>query len=247
MQVPDIRLVGKVVGIASQGYDHRGWYQENYDWFTGLFGKDEGTLWLRILGATSQRNTLQSNVTLAVKAMKRWKEQGTILEVSVPDIVRHDTGEVLAYTTPSNYLPALESQLTKTLNNQHITGRKIRNFVDALTGNRDAVVIDMWMAKAWQLEPREYKGLEYYEVKDRQYDYCEEGTRMVARFFGVDARDVQAMVWTAMRGAEYTDRRIRHIQTYKEQFLGLIRHNLIYQPYTGTNYFIGGDGLVYIA
>lgn len=232
--------------MAAKGYAWKDWYSENKQYFVDLFGPKEAELWLRVLGTTSQRNTLTTNVTQALKAIRRYKETGDILEQREPLVVRHDTGEVLKWRKPRNYLQAMESQLRQALEGRPISGRKIRNFVHALNGDPQAIVIDMWMAKAWGIPPRLYKGAEYYSVSEKQYDYCEDGTRQVALFFDVAPRDVQAMVWTGLRGEEYDRRGKTYVQTYKESVAARLRYSLIYEPYEGTNYRIGPDNLIYI-
>lgn len=74
-------------------------------------------------------------------------------------------------------------------------GPKVRAFYRALTGDADAAVIDTWMltAVAW---PRE-------GVTQGQYNRIEHALREAARITRLPVSELQAIVWTQVRGREF--------------------------------------------
>lgn len=68
-------------------------------------------------------------------------------------------------------------------------GPKVRAFYRAIMGDKDAVVIDVWMWRAMGLQPGEMP-----------YEKAAELVRRCAEEQGLPVADFQALVWTAVRG-----------------------------------------------
>lgn len=74
-----------------------------------------------------------------------------------------------------------------------LSGPKVRAFYANITGDTEAVTIDVWCARA--AEGRENP----HAPKKRRYDVLAESFRRVGRTRGMHPRDVQAAVWVAYR------------------------------------------------
>lgn len=72
-----------------------------------------------------------------------------------------------------------------------LSGPKVRAFYRALMGDRDAAVVDVWVARAagWTRE-----------LKQRGYDVVARALVAAARLARVSVARFQAVVWVAVRG-----------------------------------------------
>lgn len=82
-------------------------------------------------------------------------------------------------------------------NPDHVLGGlKVRAFWRALYGDPDAVVLDLWMFRAFGLPDAPPASV---------YRTCAEGMRIAAAELGVAARDLQATIWLHVRGSKPSD------------------------------------------
>lgn len=146
------------------------WYDQTFKELQDMFGED-AEMMTKFLSATSSNATVAANVSLALKAFKQWK-----------------AGEEF-----KGYLPAVIMQLNRAKAGQRLEGRKIDNFVRAVTGDPDAVVVDRWMMRAFGF------------VKDvptpNQYDLIENTVKELAKAQGVTPRQMQAAMWFSTKNA----------------------------------------------
>ena len=73
-----------------------------------------------------------------------------------------------------------------------LTGPKVNAFARAIAGDDDAVVIDLWMARAARLERD--------SVTAAQYRLLSAAVRKVAAQEGLTPRTCQALIWIRQRG-----------------------------------------------
>lgn len=76
-------------------------------------------------------------------------------------------------------------------------GDKVRRFWRALAGDPDAVVIDVWMCRV--------VGIDQERLTPSVYANVEASFRAAARIVGETPRDLQAILWFAVRGIQPSD------------------------------------------
>lgn len=89
-----------------------------------------------------------------------------------------------------NNLKMAESSLTLAFD--ALNGLKTNAFARAIAGDSDAVVIDVWMCRAANLDTD--------SPNVGQYRMLSDAIRIVAREFGLTPRTVQALIWIIIRG-----------------------------------------------
>lgn len=112
----------------------------------------------------------------------------------------------------SGHLPTVATALAKHVQTGDVAGPKVSAFYRALTGDHNAVVLDVWMARAF--------GMEQTDKAFRRVGTQEWMTQCVTRtagFLGYTPRQTQACVWYgAMREA---GRKPQLFSTYAKDFL----------------------------
>jgi len=211
------------------GSNHKSWYESNLKFIKKLFG-DDWVIVIWLLAATSQRSTIQSNVTLTLKVLRRIQEGVNILgENDDPD-----------------FLPAMVPQVVRAVNFEELGGRKIESFRRAMFGDEQAVVVDMWIAKAFGLKPRIYKGKEYFSVSDKQYSEIEYSIRNYCICIDAYPRDIQAAIWVGIRQKEYGDIGRIMSDTYEQCFRKKLYFNLIYSIPVFKEVYVSSVGKIFV-
>lgn len=123
------------------------------------------------LAVTSVNSTVQSNVTLALKALKQ-----------------HEAGEEF-----TGFLRPVIANLGRVVRGETVKGDKIRNFHEALLGNQYAVVIDRWMYRAYGYD-KQRPGIQAYRA-------VEAAILREAEEAGMYPAEYQAQLWAEFRGA----------------------------------------------
>jgi hypothetical protein len=154
--------------LAKAGADGRNWYVDAERDIAELCQRRG---WNRerftgILAVTSPRVSVARNLRITLQFMQ--------------------TGELL-----SNVMVTIRSGVTHYLNTGEIRGPKTGPFYAALLGDTSAVVLDVWMAKALDVEQSHFS--------NRQIRYaCGLRVRQVARSLRWSPRDTQAAIWTGI-------------------------------------------------
>jgi hypothetical protein len=162
--------VKRLMQLYHEGEDAHGWYDNIYNHLVGLVGKDDADFLVRALAVLSQGNTLEGNLTMAMKAYMQRLQGRPYAGLSF------ETAEILR---------RMDAGLPVQL------GRKIDNFIRAMQGDENAVVVDRWIVRAF--------GLKKDVPTDREYDIIEEWVRQKSRELGVTPRDFQARIWSGIR------------------------------------------------
>lgn len=92
----------------------------------------------------------------------------------------------------SNNLAMANNSLT--MGFDALNGQKTNAFARAISGDSDAVVIDVWMIRAAYLDAS--KG-----VNKTQYNTLADSVCKVAKEFGLTPRTAQALIWIVKRGS----------------------------------------------
>ncbi|MCB9047642.1 MAG: hypothetical protein H6550_16025 [Chitinophagales bacterium] len=107
-----------------------------------------------------------------------------------------------------------------------LSGRKISSFAAAMSGDKNAVVVDIWLLRAFDMHrkfqtktkltdmPVDLFGntdgyalgkLRNSGATDRQYSMIEDWVRVVAACMQVESRQLSAMIWAGVRIAHNGD------------------------------------------
>lgn len=174
----DVSLIHRYIFIGRNDFN---WYQDCENVFLKLFGKEKLELVCKLFAATSINTSLRSNITLFRRALYE-------IENNLP---------------VGKYLPNIQLQLRQIREGKDLTGRKINSFAKAMSGDKNAVVVDIWLLRAFGCNNR------YFRTKsqtvreggatDRQYDKIEGWIRHEAWCMGIEPRQLSSMIWAGVR------------------------------------------------
>jgi hypothetical protein len=171
-----------------RGSRDKDWYARCTLLFIELFGEERLPLICKLFAATSINTSLKSNITLFRKALYE-------IENNLPI---------------GKYLPNIQIQLNRIRNNEELSGRKIRSFAAAMNGDRNAVVVDIWLLRAFGIDRKYYRqGSAKFRnggPTDKEYDLIELYCREKASLLGIEPREVSAMLWSGCRLHHTNDR-----------------------------------------
>lgn len=155
-----------------KGERHKQWYAKANHTIASLFPAEDTDKLCEMLAVTSMNATLKANVSLFIKALYQYKND-------------------LPF---DGFLPAVIDHLNKVRNNEKLTGRKVRNFAEALKGNPNAVVVDLWMQRAF--------GFPTDSPTKKQYDFIERYIKRFAPKHNMKPVEMQASIWMGIRGID---------------------------------------------
>jgi hypothetical protein len=173
----------KVGEYIRKGAKDRTWYADTQALFTELFGPPPMlTLVTKLFAATSINSSLKSNIRLFRRALYE-------IENNLPQ---------------GKYLPVMAQQIDAIRNGRPMSGRKINSFAAAMSGDVNAVVVDVWLLRAFDTNNRYYRQ-QSETVREGgatkwQYDVIEEYVRQEARLRGLEPREISSMIWSGIRG-----------------------------------------------
>lgn len=160
------RLPGPLT-LAREGGDGAAWYRDalaTLDSYATAHGFDVATV-ADVVALTSPRQSVARNVQLAHAYLTTGSTSGT--------------------------LPSVRAALAHWEVTRKIRGDKTRAFSAALQGDVDAVVLDVWMFRAF--------GLGYKTLTSKRYREVSARVRGIATRASMTPRDAQAAIWTATR------------------------------------------------
>lgn len=165
---------------AELGASEKNWYRETNREICNIFPFENPSLIIDMLAATSIRASVSSNVTQFFKAYNQHR-------ASRPFV---------------GFLDAVKINLQRAVNGEPLTGRKIRNFSEAMKGNPEAVVCDIWICRALGVD-RKYSRNGGVPLSggptDKIYTAVENYFRQEAPKIGLEPRELCAMVWAGIR------------------------------------------------
>jgi len=183
--------VYRSVELFHKGESGKGWDQRAHEALEGVFGEDADLL-CRLLAATSPGSDPDLNLKWALSAYRLYKS----------GLPLGDLGHRWTKTVLPNVQRAIE--------NKPLSGLKVWNFARSLMGHKDAVTVDMWIARIILGKPS--------VANDGEYLFCEQIIREVAQALQKppvdvtaedfkkpqaqpvldDYRDIQARVWVGI-------------------------------------------------
>ncbi len=174
----------KIVQYVWLGKNDQYWYEDCQETFVNLFGAERLPLITKLFAATSINTSLKSNITLFRKALYE-------IENNLP---------------VGTYLPNIQQQLMQVRNGGELTGRKINSFAKAMSGDPNAVVVDIWLLRAFQLDKQYMRHTGPHAGLARsggptpkQYTLIEAYCREYATVMGIQPRQLSAMIWSGCR------------------------------------------------
>lgn len=168
--------IGMYIAKGSKDID---WYQ-NTEMLLGELYNTNRKFAARLLAATSINSSLKSNVRLFRRAYH----------------------EYLTGAPVGNYLPVMRLQIERVRSGYPMLGRKINSFAAAMSGDVNAVVVDMWLLRAFG-EYKTYRRVNKMRsagATERQYTDIENWVRGYAEMTSREPRQVSAMIWSGIRG-----------------------------------------------
>jgi uncharacterized protein YbaA (DUF1428 family) len=174
----------KIPYYLEKGKDHKDWYKTESEKLINLLPEFEGLPIIRCFAVTSMTTNIEANVHLALKALCQMKK-------GLPFM---------------GYLPVMQDYLYISTSGKDVKGRKIMNFIRALEGDVDAVVVDIWMTHTFgTIQERALRGRTYYRSPSKaEYDKIEDYIKFDAYIINCDPREYQSMVWAGIKSTQST-------------------------------------------
>jgi hypothetical protein len=162
--------VQKMLQLYKEGKAGEDWYLTMLDEIEQVFGPIDAPIFADFLSATSAGMETKANVTLALKAYLQWK----------------NTGEF----TPEGFRGTHRKMLYEAAREEPFGGLKVSSFKKNIFGDPLAVTVDRWIGRAFGFGDK---------LKDAQYKFIDYLITQVAAKKGVEPRQLQASIWTAMK------------------------------------------------
>lgn len=149
------------------GWPARNWFQDCEHVLRDLF--PDPIFAAKLLAATSPRNTLRSNVRLFRRVLFDIENNRSF----------------------SGYFPSILPNITRLREGQELSGQKVRAFAAAMMGDSQAVVVDMWLMRAF--------GYRDDRPTTRQFNSVTKDVREVAPYYGLTPCQLSAVLWYGCR------------------------------------------------
>lgn len=185
------------------GANDKGWYEQCRTTFINLFGEDKLQVVCKLFAATSINTSLKANIRLFRKALRE-------RELGLPR---------------GKYLPVIAMQLDLIEKGLPLSGRKINNFADAMYGVKTAVVVDVWLCRAFGIDTKRRLATTGRTVENtptkKQYDSVEAWVTAEAHKRGLEPRQLCAMIWAGVRITKTGDRNTHYREALNYHFNNL--------------------------
>lgn len=224
-------LFSKIARYINNGrYDER-WYEITGKEIAELFSDFEPELIASLLGVTSIRASLPSNVTKFYKVLNQFFEN-KIYKVLVgskgkkKEMVSTFNGVLDASLLHLNALKNNGSLLRS--GDRKKNGRKIKNFIDAMLTNIMAIVADVWITRAFGCDRlRVFRSRTTSQSPTRAiYDAIEWYLQTLATSVNKEPRGLCAMIWSGIRQES-----VRGETRYSEALKRRLDHGLFAEQY----------------
>jgi len=180
------------------GRNDRTWYNEVEEIIVKMFGAEKLDYVSKLLAATSIHTNLKGNIHGFKKAMHQI-----------------DNGLPI-----KGYLPNIISNLELVRDGKELSGRKISNFAKAMSGHHDAIVVDIWILRAFGQDRKYFRkesGLMLSRgASDSEYTAIEKWIQTQAGECGLQPRQMCSMIWGGVRTHQTG---IRNTTRYQEFLL----------------------------
>jgi hypothetical protein len=175
---------------AKAGEFAGGWYDDAKAEFDRMFGAN-ADLFSDLVAATSPNMDVKSNISLALKAMEK--------------IMKGERGVGNYFKAEDGFIGAHLQNLNRILDGKPISGPKVGEFARAIKGDRDAVVVDTWMLRAFGMTDMATK----VNPTPARVKFIQQAVQDIARELGMDNRQAQAAIWSAQKIASEGQQEIK--------------------------------------
>ncbi len=196
----------KIGRYLLNGRPDQHWYRDNLEDLHDLMPfqklmevnpKATVNAFVNILAATSMNSEIRTNVLLAVRVFRVWCDGEKKYEF-------HDKkrNEIIP-TRYNRLMPMMIQQLEIFEATGDLGGRKIRNFKNAMLGDFAAIVCDIWIMRAFNID-MQYRFKDTDRKKSRGappmvYDSIERYLQAFGKFAELEPREACAMIWAGVR------------------------------------------------
>lgn len=209
----------RVARYLLNGLKDRHWYRDNAEITKQLFKHFPADLFPKLLAATSIRNEIGGNVTKALRALDQFYKD------ELHDVLIGKKGEkkVMQNHFPG-HLDAVMMQLALVKagkgfgNGSKNSARKITAFAEAMQGLPNAVVVDIWLMRAFNTDIlRLHKNrMISTSPAPKLYDAIEWYCQKVAQRLAMEPREISAMLWSGIR-SEFNQRQTRYTDFFERK------------------------------
>lgn len=162
-----MRSINKLLELAKNGECNKDWYKKSGEVISSIcdkYGWDK-QFFIDILALTSPRVSVTRNMYIAKEFM-------------------------VTKQIPTHIIPSVQKSIQTYLDEGKINGPKTSEFARALKGEQDAIVLDVWMAKALQV-PQEI----FSSVNHKQRKESVKRIKKVSENLGWTLAETQAAIW----------------------------------------------------
>lgn len=224
------------------GHTDSDWYDETRETFVKSFPNHNIQLICDLFAATSIRASLESNVTKFFKAFHQLHENKTQTSYIGERGNKKPFESVFHGFLDSTLINLQKIADGKRPGNPEKSGRKIYNFSEALNGNTRAIVADIWVIRAFDVDllySWNTKGNVSRSPDTNTYNAIEYYLQTLGDFLGREPRGVCASIWCAIRWEEgHTSNTTRYDHFVKYR----LDHGLFEDQYG----LISSDGLRFL-
>ncbi len=186
----------------TQGEKDKHWYRDCMIMFIDIFGSEQLKLVTSLFAATSINTSLKSNITLFRRALYEIQNDLPI----------------------GHYLPNIQSQLARIRSGQELSGRKINAFAHAMRGDPEAVVVDIWLLRAFDMDRKYIRAggkSRSGGASEKQFDLIELYVREKAELLSLTPAQASAMIWSGVRTEQSRETETRYGNILRYHFNNL--------------------------
>jgi hypothetical protein len=190
-QIPPKLQLDKIRRYYNSGIGGAGWYDNIFGLLVKYFGEENARVFAKLLAATSPRQSVSRNMRLAIVAFTKYIRElkaklGDRGDAAAQEMIReHFNGEIMKTLRP-NVARAM-------ISTEGLSGSKVSNFFKSIAGDKNAVTLDVWMARALGLaNPGPFDD-------EKTYGIFANAIRELSQEAGVAPREYQAAVWSGIR------------------------------------------------
>jgi len=147
---------------------YKNWYVESNKYLISTYNNDD--IFLKLLAATSPRKSVKANINLAKRIYLNYLNDSPIFK----DI--------------KGLLNAHIGNIGRTLNNEPLSGLKVKNFYENLKGNLKAVTIDIWVKRYFNLK-------DDFALTPKRYKDLSKKIKNNAKALNLEPAEYQAVIW----------------------------------------------------
>lgn len=175
------------------------WYDTAWPELERLFGEDADKV-VKLIALFSPQNNVKDNVEEAVAAYRAWK------------LGEQDPAALMRAAGYENDFPAVSHNLQRMMRSnweEELSGRKVVNFLAAMKGDQNAVVIDGHMAGIWGFADAS---------DDKVYTFIEGQIRLLAQELNVMPAQAQAIMWGAWKSTKGQGAELKNLNEFLKDY-----------------------------